>query len=152
MAMSDEPRLQGDESEQEVLAPRGLGGFFGHTLPLVIYAAVIFYMGGGSAPPLVAPPIVGVDKVLHFGAFGIFALLSYRAGVYQWPNREKADQRRLAVIVASVVGGLLELYQLGFPNRSCDIWDFVADTLGAMVAGGILWAWSRYAAPARPAE
>jgi VanZ family protein len=141
--MSDAELQSEEETDPRSVQPVTARGFLRNTLPLLVYTAVIFYMGGSPALPMPPSPIVGTDKVLHFGAFGVFALLAHRAVAYQWSALPPRVLRRIAVMAAAFGGGLLELYQLGFPNRSCEVWDLVADSLGALAAIGILWAWSQ---------
>ena len=75
--------------------------------------------------PLEAPPPApeGSDKLVHFIAFAALAFPLARTG-------------RLGLVVvfigASAFGGLIELIQPTF-NRSADLGDWVADTVGAVI-------------------
>ena len=107
-------------------------------LPALLYMGAIFY--GGSIP-LRTPPIdVGlpVDKVLHLLAFGGLQLLLVRA-LRQGPWRLSWSNRNwIAVAGASALGLLLEVYQSTLPYRSAELWDWIADTLGALLAAALL--------------
>lgn len=78
--------------------------------------------------PLEAPPPVpeGSDKLLHFIAFAALAFPLARTG-------------RLGLVLvfigASAFGGLIELVQPAF-NRSADMGDWVADTVGVAIGIG----------------
>ena len=78
--------------------------------------------------PLDAPPPApeGSDKLVHFIAFAALAFPLARTG-------------RLGLVVvfigASAFGGLIELIQPTF-NRSADLGDWVADTVGVVIGIG----------------
>ena len=78
--------------------------------------------------PLEAPPPApeGSDKLVHFIAFAALAFPLARTG-------------RLGLVVlfisASAFGGLIELIQPTF-NRSADMGDWVADTVGVVIGIG----------------
>jgi VanZ family protein len=82
------------------------------------------------------------DKVVHFLAFGLLATVTLRALRF-----ESARWRAVvAVVVVSLFGASDELHQHFTPGRSCDVFDWLADTLGAgaAVALYLLWpAWRR---------
>ena len=65
------------------------------------------------------------DKVAHFGAYGILGITAYVA----WP---KSPVKAVAVCVAYGLSD--EIHQMFVPGRSCDPWDWLADSLGALVA------------------
>ena len=78
--------------------------------------------------PLEAPPPApeGSDKLVHFIAFAALAFPLARTG-------------RLGLVAvfvgASAFGGLIELIQPTF-NRSADLGDWVADTVGVVIGIG----------------
>jgi VanZ family protein len=114
------------------------GGFIRNVVPALVWAVAIF-VGGSSGVP--QPEIdIGLpsDKVNHIAAFGGLQLLTYRALRYALPTRRPAPLRWVAVVVATLVGVLLELYQLGLPDRSADIEDAIADAVGAMLGAVLL--------------
>jgi len=85
--------------------------------------------------PLEAPPPVpeGSDKLVHFIAFAALAFPLARTG-------------RLGLIPvfigASAFGGIIELIQPTF-NRSADLSDWIADTLGVLIGIGLGLAYRR---------
>ena len=116
-----------------------------HKLPpytfTVIIVAVIAYL------TLVPHPLPdndmelfpGADKVVHAIMFG--ALTGAIALDRAFKNGIKALGAKSLVIYAiigSLAGGVIELLQgwMG-AGRSADVWDFVADTLGAILAASI---------------
>jgi VanZ family protein len=69
------------------------------------------------------------DKVVHFIFFFVFA--------YLWAVVGKSTFRILAItlLISIAYGTFIEYYQKNFvAGRSFDVWDIVADSLGALVA------------------
>lgn len=64
------------------------------------------------------------DKVAHGVAFGVLAVLIYLAWRRPW----------WVVTLASLYGVSDEVHQFFVPGRSADVTDWLADTLGALVA------------------
>jgi VanZ family protein len=75
--------------------------------------------GGSSLDPW--------DKPLHFITYAIFAILAYRVFT---------GGRRYVVACLGIVayGGLIELIQSWMPGRFMSGYDFLANTLGVVVA------------------
>jgi VanZ family protein len=97
-----------------------------------VYAAALLVVGSLPMPP---PPSAQLsDKTLHFIAFGILAWLGWRA--LRELRRDAPSWLPLfGGFTASVLcGGLLELWQGLLSYRSCELLDWVADTLGALLA------------------
>ena len=74
--------------------------------------------------------VFGFDKLQHFFAY---AVLAAAAGL--WFSRKSWLKRPLrnfliCAAVASVYGAIDEFHQYFVPGRVCDIWDWVANTLG----------------------
>jgi VanZ family protein len=109
-------------------------------LPALLWATAIF-IGGSSGVP--QPKLdmglpIPTDKVNHVLAFLGLQLLSYRAFRYALPSRGRTPLRWLAVLAAVFVGIALELYQLGLPDRSAEVGDVVADSVGATLGALVL--------------
>jgi VanZ family protein len=107
-------------------------------LPL-LYALGVFWGGVTDIGELPHTRVIASDKILHAAAFfGLEVLV-------EWALLEReARTRRLIAVAASIgVGGALELVQAGLPYRSADIWDLVADSVGAVAAALCLWLLSR---------
>ena len=88
----------------------------------------------GSLFPRVKPAI-GLDKVVHifmYAGFAFACLWGYRS---QFVSNGLAYKKRavlLAIVISIVYGGLTELIQEYLvPTRSGNVFDFVADCLGA---------------------
>ena len=103
----------------------------------LLIAGLIFLASSRSriaAPPLTFLP---VDKVAHFGVYGLLATLLCRIGsgwrAAVW-----------AVVAASVYGVSDEFHQSFVPGRGVELADWVADTAGAALAVGLYRGWAGY--------
>jgi VanZ family protein len=102
-------------------------------LPALAWAATIFYLS--SRPTLPAPDVRHLDKVLHFGAYGLLGLLLAFG----------ADRSRLPLLAALVIGVLYgasdEIHQMYVPGRSPDLLDWAADAAGVATACFLYHRW-----------
>jgi hypothetical protein len=77
------------------------------------------------------------DKIVHFLVFGLLATVTLRALRIESPRSRAV----VAVLLASLFGASDELHQFFTPGRSCDIFDWLADTLGAGLAVSLYLRW-----------
>ena len=102
------------------------------------WMAVLFYL---SHQPTLDTPMLfpGQDKLFHALVYGVlgFLLLGSRAPA---PDGFTELQIRSSILIASLYGISDEFHQYFIPGRSADAWDWVADTLGAVIAVSLL-AW-----------
>jgi VanZ family protein len=116
-----------------------LGGALVHALVPATYTSLIFV--GGSAPA--DPSSLQVnDKVAHAVVFfGLALACAPLAG--HWLIHRQAGRQPLrgavwCAVYSVLVGGLLELWQSRIPHRTADVWDWVADAVGAVLAAIVL--------------
>ncbi len=69
-----------------------------------------------------------VDKVVHAVVFGVLGALLHLATAKPW----------LSIFLTSLYGVTDEWHQMSTVGREADPWDWVADTVGAILAVGIL--------------
>lgn len=69
------------------------------------------------------------DKIVHGVVFAALASLIYMA----------TGRPLLAVVLASLYGLSDELHQATVPGRIASVWDWLADTVGAVLGVGLLW-------------
>lgn len=105
----------------------------------MLWAALILV--GTSWPSISVGPddIIGLDKAMHYGAYGVLTVLVVRA-------LEPPISLRYAVILFLALagfGGADEWHQGFISGRSSSIYDWIADSLGVLTG---LWA-SRYFLP-----
>jgi len=102
------------------------------------WMALLFYL---SHQPSIETPTLfsGQDKVLHAAVYALLGLLLLaaqprQAQGYSW------QQVGISALIASLYGLSDEIHQYFVPGRSNEILDWVADTVGALIAASLL-AW-----------
>ena len=100
--------------------------------------ALLFYLS--HQPSLETPMLFsGQDKVLHAAVYALLGLLLLaaqprQAQGYSW------QQVGISALIASLYGLSDEIHQYFIPGRSSEVLDWVADTVGALIAASLL-AW-----------
>lgn len=95
-----------------------------------VYLALTFYLGS-TPQELVQYAFRAQDKVSHLVFFGLMQW-THLAAAEAWLPRFAFGRLRLgAVLSATAVGGLLEVWQAFLPHRSAEGLDLAADALGA---------------------
>jgi VanZ family protein len=102
--------------------------------PLV--AAAIWILSSQSTLPIIKG-FFGVDKVQHALAYAVLAV-----GVAFWFSRARwkahtLQTLALAACIASFYGATDEVHQYFVQGRSCDVWDWLADTVGAVLGAAL---------------
>jgi len=100
------------------------------------FAIAIVIESSQSHVPLPAG-IWQMDKIVHFLAFGLLATVTVRALRIESPRWRAI----VAVLLVSLFGASDEIHQYFTPGRSCDIFDWLADTLGAGLAVSLYLFW-----------
>jgi VanZ family protein len=131
--------MSGEPSQVSPDAKPPRAGFFLNVVPAVLYVLAIFYGGSLEHPSPPDVPILPVDKLVHFFGFAGMQITVTRAVRYEVPRLGFARQLLVAALICSLLGAALELYQALLPTRSADVVDWVADTVGALTAAGVLW-------------
>jgi len=101
-------------------------------LPALLIAGIIWLL---SSQRILPQPkgILGWDKLQHFLAYGA---LSLAAGLWASPffwKRRPALAVLLTALAGSAYGAIDEFHQYFVPGRDCNVWDWIADTLGAFL-------------------
>jgi VanZ family protein len=106
--------------------------FFQFQLPLIAWGVFIFT---ASSIPSKNIPALGehVDKVIHFGIFGVLCWLAHVAFHHQSNFFLKRYALFVAIIFTVVFGMSDEFHQMFTPGRTADIFDLLADTVGGLV-------------------
>jgi VanZ family protein len=105
--------------------------------PALLYVLAVFY--AGSLPRVPMPGPAGADKLVHLLAFAVMQLLLFRAVRYELGRLGYKWQLLGAAALASFVGAALEVYQGALPHRSAELGDWIADTVGALLAAVVAW-------------
>ncbi len=106
-------------------------------LPAGVYAIAIFYAGLVRVGALPEVGFIATDKLLHALVFGGLALLLARTVHYFRRSASLAKKLTLGGAGSSLLGLVLELCQSLTVYRSADPWDWLADTVGALLAVGL---------------
>src|SRR5712671_652408 len=101
-------------------------------LPAILWAGTIFFLSAQSALPPIAPSVPNFDKVEHFGAYGLLGILVIDA-VRRSSTLTLPKAVLVAILITSAYGASDEFHQRFVPNRSCDVWDWTADTIGGIL-------------------
>jgi VanZ family protein len=100
-------------------------------LPLIIYCLAIYIQS--SLPGLKhIPEVRFMDKMLHFGAYGLLGVLFFRA----YRTLLLKDSKNLLILISigsAILYGISdEIHQYFVPFREADIMDVVANTIGSI--------------------
>ena len=95
----------------------------------VLWALIILWLSLTSSPPEL-PGVLGWDKLLHAGAYGLLSILLAQA--FLCPPFSMNKPWWSAAIAAVVYGALLEILQLlSQTGRTAEWLDLFADAIGA---------------------
>jgi VanZ family protein len=117
-----------------------LNRFVRYQLPVILWILAIFALSSIPTLPQIKFPI-SPDKLAHMGIYFVLCLLWKRALFHQERFPLLARQAVWYAFALTVVyGTLLEVYQMLVPNRYADVYDAVANAMGAgMYAGWSVW-------------
>lgn len=105
----------------------------------VAYTALIFVKGSAPADP---SSLQVNDKLAHAVVFFGLALCCApavgHASLLGRLGRKSAAS--LCALYSMLIGAALEFWQATIPHRTADVWDWVADAVGALTAAALLLA------------
>jgi len=102
-------------------------------LPVIALCVVIFVQSSFPSPDF-GPAFPLKDKVTHMAAYGLLAVLFYRACRVTWPERlSPAQLLVISVLFASLYGVSDEFHQSFVAARQADALDGVADVAGSIL-------------------
>jgi VanZ family protein len=96
--------------------------------------AGIWVLSSQSTLPKPKGPF-GIDKVQHFIAYFVLAAalgLWFSPG--RWQKR-KWKPFSVSAVIAALYGIIDEIHQHFVPGRDCNVWDWLADSVGAVFGG-----------------
>ena len=116
---------------EDVARSRGLYRWW---ILAALWAAAIFVVSSIPGQSIPGPEVEGLDKVAHFGEFGLLAAFLALAWRRAGP----------AAVLAIVWGILDEFHQHFTPYRTVSVYDALADAMGAACGAGlVLWLLAR---------
>lgn len=103
-----------------------------------LYAGLIFL--GSSMNIQIEEPtfffyLPFMDKLIHFIEYGIFCTLLCWAISAHLKGNQLRKFILMAIILTSLYGITDEVHQLFVPTRTATVFDWFADTIGAIIAG-----------------
>lgn len=107
-------------------------------LPVLLLMALSFFLSSRSRLPAM-PSFSFADKVAHFCLFAVLAACWtpwFFPGFRRAPGKNVKARLRIMLAcaaLASLYGIVDEVHQYFVPGRSCDIFDWIADSLGAVL-------------------
>jgi VanZ family protein len=105
-------------------------------VPALLVVSAIWVLSSQSTLP-VPKGILGFDKLQH-----LLAYLCLAASFVFWfsPAQRRFHRFRtflLLSLVGSLYGVIDEAHQFFVPGRDCNVWDWIADTMGALLGAGV---------------
>jgi VanZ family protein len=77
--------------------------------------------------------LIADDKLVHFGAFSLLSFTLYLVLSVQIKNMLlKKYPAFFTILIVSLFGIIIELFQLLIPGRSSDVFDWIANTFGSL--------------------
>jgi VanZ family protein len=106
---------------------------------LLAWMATIFIASSIPGDSMPGAQIFRLDKVIHFGVFGVLGALA------AWALPRAGGQVRwwLAWLITTAWGACDELHQWFVPGRYVELLDLVADSAGGLVGGLAVYMWAR---------
>jgi VanZ family protein len=118
-----------------------------YQFPPILWLVLIYGLSSISKFPTLKTPI-GFDKIVHAVLWFVLCAFTRRAFFfqerYQWL---KAHALLVAFLFAVIYGASDEFHQQFVPSRTPDVYDAVADTVGALLFVVIFWIWKRNRRP-----
>ena len=104
-------------------------------IPMLSVMGIIYFLSSVPGERLLLPPIINIDKVAHMAIYGLLALTVFYAFRGAWFDRMHPRLVPLLVILFCTFYGLTDEFHQSFvPNRSADVFDVLADSIGAIIA------------------
>lgn len=119
-----------------------LSRFWVYWFPVAVYMLVIFFLSSRSTLPAL-PRIPYGDKVCHCIEYVILGYLLTRALIHENGSWLSRNALLVAIAIAIIFGLSDEIHQFFVPLRQCDIFDLLADSVGASIGawGAFLMQW-----------
>jgi len=108
--------------------------FFKYHFPFLLCLIIIFFESSIPATEYPKIEIWGADKLVHMGVYGLLMALCYISLIHQikFPFLLK-HALLISIIIVSLYGASDEFHQYFVPNRYCELWDWLADFVGAVI-------------------
>ncbi|TAK63425.1 MAG: hypothetical protein EPO24_04255 [Bacteroidetes bacterium] len=118
--------------------------FLMYQFPAFVWAGTIYIIS--SIPKITLPKInfISVDKAGHIGVFFVLGILVYRAFEPRIKESTLRFKRFLFSFLITISYGISdEIHQSFIPGRFLDKYDMLADGIGALLAGIVVYLFLR---------
>ena len=102
-------------------------------LPWLLYSGLIFIASSYQLKGLPKMTILGWDKLVHMAEYTVYSILAGIALLSFDRKKYSFNLILIAFLITILFGASDEIHQYFVPGRSCSIYDFVADCLGAIL-------------------
>ena len=106
---------------------------------MILYCLLIYFQSANPSPEQI-PQWPMIDKLLHFAAYGVMAILFYRAYRTLPLGANPRALILLSIVSASLYGISDEIHQSFVPFRDAEFLDVAADVLGS-ACGALVCRW-----------
>ncbi len=107
--------------------------FLVYHLPVVLFAAAILTVSSLTGLQTPDVKVVALDKLAHLLEYAIFSFLTYRS-FCRWELRLVSKHAfGFSALFLSLFAAFDEIFQRFIPGRSSEVWDVLADLLGALL-------------------
>ncbi len=102
--------------------------------PILSYSALIFYLSNQPQIPFPEMGILSWDKLLHFGAYFGYGVLMQIAVIPNATKKNKKYQIFIVILLSALFAVSDEIHQSFVPGRDADVFDVLADLVGALTS------------------
>jgi VanZ family protein len=98
--------------------------------PVLVYAALIYFISSLSSFPESVPSFFGFDKIAHFLEYFFFGCLLYRWFYSTKRYREQRGALLMTMFIGTCYALSDEWHQSFVPGRDASLWDALFDVIG----------------------
>lgn len=105
--------------------------------PAIVWAAFLLLLGSQSGlrlPSVSMPFSIPMDKVAHFGMYGVLGGLA----AWGWRRAGKWPAPFILILGGMMVGAVDEIHQSFLPYRTAELGDWIADAIGILVGFSVV--------------
>ena len=102
-------------------------------LPAILYMLLIVALSSMTYPPAPQTDWDNIDKIYHlieYGALGFLTLWAFMNSPWKWVSNRAV---LFAILWTSFFGATDEIHQFFVPGRYASVFDWIFDTIGAIV-------------------
>lgn len=114
-------------------------------LPAVLYTVLILYLSLINLADTPVKELGMSDKMMHGGAYFGLGLLWMFFGLFTFKDEELFKRIIIISVISIAFGIFIEVLQDTLTSyRQLDLYDIVANSIGVILAGGLVWILRKY--------